>query len=86
MAQAKWVKPGVFVSTSRHTSVFKDAARPMKRPDFPMNRSLKEGEMPCLVCGSGREDHSLRNHIYGPRGSLWASLKRRALALKRGKR
>lgn len=36
----------------------------MKKPTFPANRVLLEGERPCTICGSGRGDHAHRDHEY----------------------
>ena len=35
-------------------------------PEFPQNRVLREGELPCIRCGSGRADHATRGHAYCP--------------------
>jgi len=44
--------------------VFDRQPRPPTMPSAPLNRELKEGEMPCGVCGSGRADHDRRDHVF----------------------
>jgi hypothetical protein len=40
-------------------------AEPSSPPSaFPANRVLLEGELPCLICGSGKADHAGRDHTY----------------------
>ena len=35
-------------------------------PEFPQNRVLSQGELPCTLCGSGKADHRRRAHAYCP--------------------
>jgi hypothetical protein len=57
--------------------VFGDPGYVPKLPPWPSvskNRILREGELPCRECGSGKLDHAARNHEYNPR-SMWRQIR-----------
>lgn len=80
-------EPPRFPTVEEADAALQRARATFPAPVAPRNRVLREGELPCFYCGSGRDDHAQRDHRYitrplrrnngGPPRCLWCGSNRK---------